>query len=472
MAHALVDGPVDVPYLAHSRPVPEPFNDSVIFETYPETKVTTLPSGLRVASEATPFSETAVVGVWIDAGSRYETAANNGAAHFLEHMAFKGTKSRSVRQLEVEIEDMGGHLNAYTSRETTCYYAKVFKADVPKAVDILSDILQNSRLEESAIQRERDVILREMQEVEGVAEEVVFDHLHATAFQHSPLGRTILGPAENIKKLTRDDLADYIATHYKAPRMVVVGAGAVEHSQLVDLAGKAFGELPSGGPTTEELVKKDPALFTGSDVRIRDPDLPLLHFAVAFRGAAWTDPDSIALMVMQTMIGAWDKNAGSGPNMSSMLAQRVAINKLANSFMAFNTNYQDAGLFGVYAVCDQDASVDDLSWCIMRELSHMIYNVAEEDVQRARNQLKASILFSQDGPSGIAEDIGRQLLTYHRRLPKPELFARIDAVTPATIKRVAERFIYDQDLAIAAIGNVQNLPDYTWFRRRTYWLRY
>ena len=166
-------------------------------------QITTLPNGLRVATETTPHAQTAAVGVWIDAGSRYESESTNGAAHFLEHMAFKGTPARDTRQLEQEVEDMGGHLNAYTSREQTCYYARVFSGDVARAVDILADILQNSKLDEGAIERERDVILREMQEVEGVPEEVVFDHLHATAFQQTPLGRTILGPAANVKSLTR-----------------------------------------------------------------------------------------------------------------------------------------------------------------------------------------------------------------------------------------------------------------------------
>jgi len=372
----------------------------------------------------------------------------------------------------VEIENMGGHLNAYTSREQTCYYAKVFKQDVSKAVEILSDILQNSHLDEHAINRERDVILREMQEIEGVAEEVVFDHLHATAFQHSPLGRTILGPAENIRTLTRADLADYIKTHYTAPRMVVAAAGGVDHQDLVNQAGKAFANLPTNPTTAADLVKKDPFIFTGSDVRIRDPDLPTINFAVAFNGASWSDPDAVTLMVMQTMLGAWDKNVGAGGNMASPLAQRVAINGLANSYMAFNTNYKDTGLFGVYAVCDKGAPVDDLAWCIMREISKMCYNPLEEDIIRARNQLKAALLFSQDNLSGVAEDIGRQLLVYGRRIPKAELFARIDAVDVDTVKAAADRFIYDQDIAIAAMGDTQNLPDYTWFRRRTYWLRY
>jgi len=201
---------------------------------------------MRVATEATPHAQTATVGVWIDAGSRYETAANNGTAHFLEHMAFKGTKTRTTAGLEEEIENMGAHLNAYTSREQTTYYAKVFKQDVPKAVDVLSDILQNSSLEPAHVERERGVILREMEEVEKEVEEVLFDHLHATAFQQTGLGRTILGSAENVRTITRENLSAYIGTHYTAPRMVLVGSGAVDHDELVKLATNAFGGLLVG----------------------------------------------------------------------------------------------------------------------------------------------------------------------------------------------------------------------------------
>eukprot|EP00884_Botryococcus_braunii_P002739 jgi/Botrbrau1/12466/Bobra.0169s0013.1 len=460
------------PFLRFATPVPLAYDFNSTLSDSPETKVTTLGNGLRVASEKIPYLDTTTVGVWIDAGSRYENAANNGTAHFLEHMAFKGTDARDSRNLEVEIENIGAHLNAYTSREMTCYYARVFNKDVPKAIEILSDILQNSRLDQAAIERERDVILKEMQEVEKVPEEVVFDHLHATAFQRSPLGRTILGPAENVRNITRQQLADYIATNYTAKRMVVAAAGGVDHDVLVGLADKAFAKLPTGGPTTAELIKESPGIFTGSEVRIREPDMPTVHFAVAFQGAGVADPDAIALMVLQTMIGSWEKTAGAGANQSSILAQRVAINGLANSYMAFNTNYHDTGLFGVYATADVHAPLDDLAWSIMRELSHMVYNVDPLEVIRAKTQLKSSILFSQDGPSGSADDIGRSLLMYGRRIPKAELFARIDAVTPETIKAVADRFIYDQDIAISALGDTQNLPDYNYFRRRTYWLRY
>ncbi|KAL2319322.1 hypothetical protein Fmac_028291 [Flemingia macrophylla] len=278
-----LDNP-DPRFLKHGSPVPA-LADHTRELAAPETRVTSLPNGLRVATESSLASKTATVGVWIDAGSRFETEQTNGTAHFLEHMIFKGTTKRTVRELEEEIENMGGHLNAYTSREQTTYYAKVTHKDVPQALDILADILQNSKFDQDRISRERDVILREMEEVEGQMEEVIFDHLHATAFQYTPLGRTILGPTQNIKTITKDHLQSYIQTHYTAPRMVVAASGAVKHEDIVE------------------------------QVRILDDDIPLAQFAIAFEGASWTDPDSIALMVMQAMLGSWNKSAGGGKHM-------------------------------------------------------------------------------------------------------------------------------------------------------------
>ncbi|KAK8466609.1 hypothetical protein PHAVU_008G133900 [Phaseolus vulgaris] len=460
----------DPRFLKHGSPRPT-LSDHTHILAAPETRVTTLPNGLRVATESTLAARTATVGVWIDAGSRFETEETNGTAHFLEHMIFKGTERRTARELEEEIENMGGHLNAYTSREQTTYYAKVTDSDVPQALDILADILQNSRFEENRISRERDVILREMEEVEGQTEEVIFDHLHATAFQCTPLGRTILGPDKNIRTITKAHLQSYIQTHYTAPRMVIAASGAVKHEDIVDQVNKLFTKLSTDGTTTAQLVAKEPAIFTGSEVRMLDDDIPLAQFAVAFEGASWKDPDSVALMVMQAMLGSWNKAAGGGKHMGSELAQRVGINEVAESIMAFNTNYKDTGLFGVYAVAKPD-SLDDLSYAIMYETTKLAYRVSEDDVTRACNQLKSSLLLHIDGTSPVAEDIGRQLLTYGRRIPFAELFARIDAVDASTIKRVANRFIYDKDVAITALGPIQRLPDYNWFRRRTYWNRY
>ncbi|RWV93188.1 hypothetical protein GW17_00044374 [Ensete ventricosum] len=249
----------DPRFLRYASPHPALADHTSILAA-PQTRVTTLPNGLRIATESTLASRTATVGVWIDAGSRFETDETNGTAHFLEHMIFKGTESRTVRQLEEEIENMGGHLNAYTSREQTTYYAKVLDKDVPKALEILADILQNSCFDEKRIERERDVILREMEEV-------------------------------------------------------ISAAGAVKHEDIVEQVKKVFTKLSNDPTTASELVAKEPAIFTGSEVRIIDDDIPLAQFAVAFSGASWTDPDSIALMVMQSMLGSWNKNAGGGKHM-------------------------------------------------------------------------------------------------------------------------------------------------------------
>jgi processing peptidase subunit beta len=435
----------------------------------PSTDVTTLKSGMRVASQ-TIHGETATVGVWIDAGSRYETAANNGVAHFLEHISFKGTQKRTQKQLEVEIENMGGHLNAYTSREQTVYYARVFKNDVPQAMEILSDILTNSLMDKEAIERERDVILREMVEVNKVYEEQILDHLHETAFMGTGLGHTILGPEENIKRLTRDDLLDYVQTHYTANRFVVAGAGAVDHNQLVDLTEKHFGKLPTA-PKSGAQVVMDPAVFTGSDKLIRFDSMKEAHVALAFEGASWSSEFAFPMMVIQTLLGSWDRSSPAGNNIASRLARDIAENDAADSFMTFNTCYKDTGLFGVYltapAMCLEEAM-----YRTTYNITRLCHEVTDEEVARAKNQLKASVLVQQDNFSNICEDIGRQMLTYNRRMSNAEMAARIDAITTEDIKVTANRFFNDEDHALAAVGPIHELPDYNWIRRRSYWQRY
>ncbi|RHZ62293.1 mitochondrial processing peptidase [Aspergillus thermomutatus] len=428
------------------------------------TQSTTLSNGFTIATEYSPWAQTSTVGVWIDAGSRAETDKTNGTAHFLEHLAFKGTNKRTQHQLELEIENMGAHLNAYTSRENTVYYAKSFNNDVPKTVDILADILQNSKLEPAAIERERDVILREQEEVDKQLEEVVFDHLHATAFQHQPLGRTILGPKENIQTISRDNLTDYIKTNYTADRMVLVGAGGIPHEQLVKLAEQHFGSLPSKPPTSAALAltaeqKRTPE-FIGSEVRLRDDTLPTAHIAVAVEGVSWKDDDYFTALVAQAIVGNWDRAMGNSPYLGSRLSSFVSHHNLANSFMSFSTSYSDTGLWGIYMVSENLTKLNDLVHFALREWSRLCYNVTAAEVERAKAQLKASILLSLDGTTAVAEDIGRQIITTGRRLSPEDVERIIGRITEKDVMNFANRKLWDQDIAISAVGSIEGILDY------------
>jgi processing peptidase subunit beta len=434
----------------------------------PLTQMTVLENGMRVASQHN-HAETCTVGMWIDSGSRYETDSNNGVAHFLEHIIFKGTQKRNQKALEIEIENMGGHLNAYTAREQTVYYARVFKKDLEQAIDILADILQNSRLDEYAIERERGVILREMEEIEKQNEEVIFDHLHSIAYQGTGLGRTILGPEQNIKSIQKSDLLEYIQRNYTAPRMILAAVGDIEHERLVHLTEKAFKNLPkesSLGP-----IKIEPATFTGSEVRIRNDEMDRAHITISVEGVGWTDPDYFPLLVTQSIVGSWDRGLGAGNNLSSKLAQNLAKHNLVDSFMSFNTCYKDTGLFGIYFVTPDSIRLDDVFYFITQEWVRLSVNVSDHEVERAKNQLKTGILLQLDGTTAICEDIGRQLLTYGRHMTPYEIDARIEAVTTQAIRDVASRYIYDREIAIASMGPIEALPDYNRIRSSMSWLR-
>ncbi|GAA5852307.1 hypothetical protein JCM9279_002496 [Rhodotorula babjevae] len=432
----------------------------------PATQISTLPNGLTVATEASSASSTATVGVWIDAGSRAETDKTSGTAHFLEHMAFKGTGKRSQHQLELEVENLGAHLNAYTSREQTVYYAKSFASDVPKSVEIISDILTGSKLEAGAIERERDVILREQQEVDKQVEEVVFDHLHAVAFQHQPLGRTILGPKDNILSIQRDDLVNYIKTNYTADRMVLVGTGGVEHQSLVDLATKHFGQLPTSSQPIKlgDAQHKTKPDFVGAEVRVRDDTMQTCNIAIAVEGVGWNSPDYYPMLVMQSIMGNWDRSLGAQSLLSSRLSHIISSNNLANSFMSFSTSYSDTGLWGIYLVSENVMNLDDLTHFTFKEWARLSTHPTEGEVSRAKAQLKASLLLGLDGSTAVAEDIGRQIVTGGRRLAPKEIEAAVDAVSVGDVQRCAKKYLWDKDIAVAAVGRTEGLQDYSRMR--------
>lgn len=431
-------------------------------ESAPITRTSVLPNGLTVASERLPNVSSATVGIFVDAGSRAENARNNGTAHFLEHLAFKGTQSRSQTGIELEIENIGSHLNAYTSRENTVYFAKSLEEDVPRAVDILSDILTRSVLNPKAIERERDVIIRESEEVDKMYDEVVFDHLHDVAYKNQALGRTILGPIKNIRTITRDDLKNYIDKNYKGDRMVLAGAGAIDHEKLIQYAQKSFGHIPKAEfPVPLGSPRGPLPVFHRGEKLIQEDTLPTTHIAIAVEGVSWSGIDYFIALAAQAIVGNWDRALGAGTNSPSPLAVEMSNNgTLANSYLSFSTSYADSGLWGMYLVTDsQEHNVKNVFDAIIKEWRRIMSgNISESEVQRAKAQLKAALLLSLDGSTAIVEDIGRQIVTTGKRLSPEEVFEKVDKITKDDIVMWANYRLKNKPVSLVALGNTETVP--------------
>jgi mitochondrial-processing peptidase subunit beta len=268
-----------------------------------------------------------------------------------------------------------------------------------------------------------------------------------------PLGRTILGPKKNILSIKQNDLSEYIKKNYTADRMVLVGTGGVEHEELTKLAQQHFGNLPvSSNPIPLGGASHLQTNFVGSEARIRDDSMPTANIAIAVEGCSWKSPDYFPMLVMQSIFGNWDRSLGASPLLSSRLSHTIATNGLANSYMSFSTSYSDTGLWGIYLVTENHFT--------LREWTRMSMRPTDIEVERAKNQLKASLLLGLDGTTAIAEDIGRQLVTTGQRFTPKQIEWALSAVTPEEIQRVAQKYLWDKDIAVAAIGRTEGLLDY------------
>jgi predicted Zn-dependent peptidase len=408
-------------------------------------RLTTLPNGLRVVTETMPRLETAALGVWVDVGTRYEPAEVNGVAHLLEHMAFKGTQRRSARAIAEEIERVGGSLNAYTSREHTAYYARVLAPDVELAADIIADILQHSTFDPAELEKERHVVLQEIGQVKDTPDDLVFDLLQEASYPDQPMGRAILGPEAIVAAMPREAMIDYMARHYGPKRLVFSGAGKIEHDRLVDLAGRLFGELPATAGETAA-----PARYTGGTVIERRPDLEQVHICLAMEGLPYHDDDYFALQVLSTALGG---------GMSSRLFQEAREERgLCYSIMSFASAYADTGQLGVYAGTGPE-DLGELMQVVADETRALIEEPQEDEIGRARAQLKASLFMGLESCAAVCEENARQLLCYGRRVPTEEIVARIDAVDTDRVRRLGRRLLAGKGLTLAAVGPLEALPD-------------
>jgi predicted Zn-dependent peptidase len=391
-------------------------------------EISTLKNGLRVVSQEMPHLETVSLGVFVASGARHESKCEHGISHFLEHMAFKGTRRRSAQAIAEEIENVGGELNAATSLETTSYYARVLQADLGLAIDILSDILLQSKFAEDELEREREVILQEIASSKDSPDELAYDLMQDAAFPSQPMGRPILGTAKSVKAIRQTDLRNYLAQHYAARRMVLSAAGAVRHEDLVRHAETLFGGL--NGASSNATA--EPASYRGGLRHLAKP-FEQNHLVIAFEGPTHHSPDFYTAQVLSGFFGG---------GMSSRLFQEVRERRgLCYAIYTFVWGLSDTGLFGVHAATGPEQRAE-----LMETVINELHRVASEkpsdvEVRRSKAQIKAGLLMGLESSSARSEQAARQLLALGRTVPSEELIGRIEAVTADSIRDFAGRLI-------------------------------
>jgi len=400
-------------------------------------EVTRLPTGLIVVTDAMPHLETASLGVWVGSGSRDERPDEHGISHLLEHMAFKGTARRSARQIAEEIEAVGGDLNAATSIEMTAYYARVLRADVPLALDVLSDILADPAFDPEELRREQNVIVQEIGAAEDTPDDLVWDKLQETAFTGQPIGRSILGTPATVRSFDRTRIAAYLTRNYRAPDMVIAAAGAIDHKAIVNEVERRFASFNGPAAPTPE-----PASFIGGS-RIETRDLEQVHIALAMQGVRQRDPELFSLQVFTNILGG---------GMSSRLFQEVREQRgLCYAISAFHMAFSDTGMFGLYAGTDA-ADVAELMQVVVDQINGAAETINEAEVARAKAQMKAGLLMALESSSARAEQLARQMLNWGRPIALDELVAKIEAVSVASARAAGRALIARGRPAIAALG--------------------
>ena len=413
--------------------------------------VTRLAGGLTVASDRMESVETVSVGVYVDVGTRHETAATNGVAHILEHMAFKGTTTRSARDIAEQIEAVGGQMNAHTGREQTAYYVKLLKEDLDLGVELIADILQNSVFDPEELERERGVILQELGQVEDTPDDVIFDRFGEIAYPDQAVGRPVLGKADIIASLPRQALVDFRSAFYAAPRMVLCAAGRLDHAHLLRLAEARFSGLSAS--SHDGLVA---ARWEGGEYR-QDDDLEQVHLTIGFPGVSYTDPDFWSANVLATVLGG---------GMSSRLFQEVRERRgLCYAISAWSSSLVDGGNFGVYTGTGPDA-VAELVPVLAEELRRIAATPpAAEEMARARAQLRAGLLMGLESTSARMDALGSQILTYGRPLPPEEIVAQVESVSAEQVAAAGRR-LFAGAPALAAIGPLRRLESLAAIRGR------
>ncbi len=408
-------------------------------------QISRLANGLHIVTHAMPHLETVAIGIWVKAGARDERAEENGIAHFLEHMAFKGTTRRSALDIAEEIENSGGEINAATGMETTTYYARVLKKDWRSALDILADIFLNSTLDKSELERERDVILQEIAAAKDQPDDLVFDLAQHACYGDHPLGRSILGPTEIIENVTREDMLAWRDRNYWASRIVVGAAGNIDHAELAAMAEKLFGAVPQGSSP-----QRHPPSFVHTSETAQKP-LDQTHIVLTFPAPNYRDPRIYHMQVLSSILGG---------GMSSRLFQDVREKRgLCYSVFSFGTSYEDVGQLGVYAATAPE-NTSELVNVTTDVMMSMMDFVTDKEVARAKAQLKASLVMNLENATSRADQIARQFLAFGEVPEMQTLIDRIEAVTADEVKDLAQTIFRSAPPALSAVGQLGQLANH------------
>jgi predicted Zn-dependent peptidase len=408
-------------------------------------KINKLPNNLRYAADYMPDVESVSIAVFVASGSRNEDIKNNGISHFLEHMAFKGTKTRNATQIAEEFDNIGGRINAYTSREKTVYYVKVLKDDAEFAVEFLSDILQNSIFDQSEMDREKGVILQEIAMTNDTPDDIIFDYFQETAFPNQPLGRSILGPESNIEKFDRRYLIDYVNKNYHNSNICITSAGNLSEDDFGNYVEKYFTNLNSG-----EILNPEKSNYIGGDFRREKNELEQINLLLGFKSSSYLDDDFYIGQILSSILGG---------GMSSRLFQEVREKRgLAYSIYAFNLAYNDNGLFGIYAGTTPEQT-NELIKVTIDELIKSTQKIEDIEIIRAKNQVKSSLIMSLENTNSRCQKLGNNILNYNKIISNKDIINKINNINIDELINYSSNLV-KQKPTFTAIGKVENIMDY------------
>lgn len=407
----------------------------------PESSVrkAVLDNGLRIVTESVPYVDSVSMGIWASAGSRDEKPEERGVSHFLEHMLFKGTEKRTARQIADEMDMIGGHLNAFTDKEFTCYYAKVLSEHLPVAMDVLSDMFLHSLFDNVELEREKNVVLEEIKRHEDTPEDLVHDLFAEVLWRKHRLGWSVIGSRKTVKNLTSDILREYVRSLYTPDRVIISAAGKLDHDKLVEMVAEEFAELQ--GTSTREMDTEDGG---ARESVMKTKSVEQVHFCIGTPGYSQHDDRRYSIAVMDSALGG---------GMSSRLFQEIRENRgLVYAIGSYVLSYRDTGLLGIYGGTSME-NLDEVLGLVSQECQNLKKsNATNAEIERGKNQIKGALVLGQESMSNRMGRLAKSEIYHGRVVPLQEVIDKVTAVTREDIARVADELFGEPEFTLAAIG--------------------